>query len=294
AGVLGKKADMLPMGVEVSLGKNEPKTFNVRVARHSTLLPSLVFAALSNAVDMEGELPDESTARVEARIELENGRVLRFSDTLSGMSASRAPMALFSPIASAVSQLSHNPFKELKAKRISCTAKVEASRTTADLDAMELDRAVYAPGDTVKATVWLKPWRGGRERVEVSLKLPDDMPEGEHSAIACDGATSARQDVRNHPGLMFPMSAEQVVDSLEALSKARRTALALRVPLGVHGVVSGGKALPTLPGSVAHILASSKRTGALSLTRAAVARKETGWVILGSDTATFTVSKTRR
>ena len=98
----------------------------------------------------------------------------------------------------------------------------------------------------------------------------------------------------NTPALLFPASAEQVVDAVETLLKAKRTTLVLRVPMGTHGVVAGGRAMPTLPGSVAHILASSKRTGALTMSRAAVARKETDWVIQGSDTVAFTVVKAHR
>ncbi|HEY7313183.1 MAG TPA: SpoIVB peptidase S55 domain-containing protein, partial [Gemmataceae bacterium] len=65
AGWLGRKADMLPVRMTTILGDdNTPRTFNVEIARQPTMLPTLVFTALSNSVDMEGELPDEMTAEL--------------------------------------------------------------------------------------------------------------------------------------------------------------------------------------------------------------------------------------
>src|SRR5947208_15393107 len=59
AGWLERKADMLPVRMSVALDEREEvKTFNVRVARQRSLLGTLVFTALTNSVDMEGELPE--------------------------------------------------------------------------------------------------------------------------------------------------------------------------------------------------------------------------------------------
>ncbi len=294
AGNIGKKADMLPMTIESTACRGETKTFNVRVVRHRSLMPSLIYTALTNSLDMEGELPEEMTAHLEAKIELDNGRVLTIKDSFSGMSGARAPGALFMPVASSVSQLINNPFKELRIRKVTCSARVEPGRSTAEIDAVALDDASYAPGDTIRADVWLRTYRGGRERVSLSLKLPPDIAPGEHTVLFCDEPSSVRQDIRNHPGLLFPSSARQVLEAAETFASARRTALVMRLPLGAHGVVVGGKALPTLPGSVATILVNSKRTGTLSMARAAVSRRETPWVIQGSDSVTFTVVKGRR
>src|SRR5262249_11226551 len=72
AGWLGRKPDMIPLRTSVTIGENsKPRVFNVELVRQRALLGSLVFTALTNAVDMEGELPEELTADLEVRIELE-------------------------------------------------------------------------------------------------------------------------------------------------------------------------------------------------------------------------------
>jgi hypothetical protein len=294
AGWTGKKAEMMPVHMTVALGKGDQRTFKVQVARHRALLPALVFTSLVNSVDLEGELPDEMTAHVRARIEVEGSEPVVLEDTLSGFSGSRAPAAVYGPVAATVSYLTNNPHRTLNIKRIDCETRFEPGRQTAEIEAVELDSETYRPGDTVRATVSLKPYKGTVRRVRVSLPLPIDLPEGEYTASVCDEPTSARSDVRGDPTLLFPSNVQQVLASLRVQTAARRTTLALRVPVGAHGVATGGKALPRLPGSMVHILANGRRTGAQTMSRALVARQATEWVIQGSDQVKFTVSKTRK
>jgi hypothetical protein len=311
AGWTGRKADMLPVHMTVTLGKHAaagasapvtgtevpapgPRSFQVKVARHRSLAPTLVYTALTNSVDMEGDLPEELTAYMRARVELEGHDPVVIEDTFSGFTGGRAPAVLYSQVASVVSQLTYNSFKELRIKRIDCETRIEPGRSSAEIEAVELDADTYCPGDTVAATVFVRPYKGGRQRVRVQLKLPPDLPEGDYTALICDEPASARADLRGDPALYNPSSAEQVIAGLQMLLNARRTTLTMRLPVGTHGVAAGGKSLPRLPGSMVHILANSKRTGAMTMTRAVVAREKTDWVIQGSESVSFKVSKTRK
>jgi hypothetical protein len=294
AGWLGRKAEMLPVRMTVALNKDEPRTFNVKVVRSRSLLPALVYTALTNSIDMEGELPEEVTAKLNVRIELEGRDPVVIKDTFSGFSGGRAPAALYSQVGSMVSYLVYNPFKDLNIKRIDCDTTIETGRATADIEATELDSDTYCPGDTVNATVFVRPFKGNRQRIRLQMKLPVDLPEGDYSAVICDEPASARADIRANPNLFSPSSAEHVLQAVKVQTAAHRTSLAMRVPIGAHGVSANGKSLPNLPGSMIHILVNGKRTGPLTMTRALVAKKETSWVILGADSVTFRVSKTRK
>ena len=59
----------------------ESKTFNVQIARQRSLLAALVYTALTNSVDMEGELPEELTAEMKAKIEIEGRPAETIKDT---------------------------------------------------------------------------------------------------------------------------------------------------------------------------------------------------------------------
>jgi hypothetical protein len=295
AGWLGRKADMLPVRMTTILGDdNTPRTFNVEIARQPTMLPTLVFTALSNSVDMEGELPDEMTAELEARVRIEGHEPIVIKDTFSGFGGNRAPQALFTQVGAVINILTRNSFKPVRIERIDCRTQVKPGRRTADIESVELTSDTYEPGETVKATVFLRPYKGVRQRVPVSLKLPVDLPEGPYVAAVCDDLVNARLTMRDNPTLSNPANLDGVFEAVRVQTRVRRTNLVLRLPVPDAGVALNGKALPHLPPSMVQILGSGRRTGAQTMNSALVARQPTDWVIQGSEAVRFTVVRHKK
>jgi hypothetical protein len=297
AGWVGKKPDMVPVRTRVLReGGLQSKTFNVRVVRNRALMGALVFSVLTNSVDMEGDLPEELTADFQARIELEGHDPIVIHDTFSGASftGGRAPAALYSQVAGVVSQLNFNPHRAVRIKRIECRTEIRPGRCSADIEAVELDSETYAPGETLTGTVFLRPHRGRRHSLPVTLKLPADLPEGRYTATLCDDLYNARQRIRDDPTLNSPQSLKQLLKALKVQTAAKRTNLVVRVPTPAAGVAVGGQALPDLPASMVHILSNSRRTGAQPVTGALVARHPTQWVLNGCESVRFTVTKNKK
>jgi SpoIVB peptidase S55 len=297
AGWVGRKPDMLPVRMTVrNSSDEEPRTFNVEVARQRSLVSNLVYTALTNSVDTEGDLPEELTAEMTCRIEIEGRAPVVVKDTFSGSSYSggRAPSALYSPIGSIIHQLTYNTYKPLRLTRVECETALRPGRISADIEALELDADTYAPGETVKATAYLRPFKGQRQRVPVGLKLPADLPEGTYSAQVCDDVTNARLTLRDNPTLYNPQNVDQLFAALKVQTDAKRTNLVLRVPTAASGVALDGKALPSLPPSMVAILGQSRRSGARTMGGALVARAGTEWVLQGSESAKFVVAKNKK
>jgi hypothetical protein len=295
AGWLGRKADMLPVRMSVALApESAARTFNVEVARQPAMMPMLVFTALSNAIDMEGDLPEEMTAELEARIEVEGHEPILIKDTFSGFSGSRAPQALYSQVGAVVNLLTHNAFRPVTIRRIDCRTQVQAGRRTAEIESIELDSDTYEPGETVKAVVFLRPYKGTSQRVPVSLKLPVDLPEGPYVATVCDDLLAARLALRDDPTLNNPSDLDQVFAAVRVQTGVRRNNLVLRLPVSDAGVAVSGKALPHLPPSMVQILGNGRRTGAQTLSTALTARRPTDWVIQGSETVRFSVVRHKK
>jgi hypothetical protein len=298
AGRLNRIPDMLPIAMTVSRDGAPPRTFHVQVVRQRAMVASLVFSALTNGVDMEGELPEEMTADLKCTVELAGLPPVVFEDTYSGggVSGGRAPAALFSPVASVVNMLQFNSYKPVRINRIECETRLHAARRTAEIEAVELDADTVAPGDTLKAVVTLRPFRGPRQRVRIDLPVPADLPDGSHIATICDGPSNARQHLRDHPELGSPQTVEQILAALKVQTAARRTDLVLRIPTGPTGVaLDDGRTLPDLPAGVAHALAQTRRSGAVSAVAGAlVVRKPTEWVVSGSEQIKFIVRRHKR
>jgi hypothetical protein len=294
---MNRKPDMLPVQMTVSRDPREKgKTFKVEVVRQRSMVASMVYTALTNSVDMEGELPEEMTAELHARIEVEGHDPIIIQDTYSGASYSggRAPQALYYPIANLVSIMAYNSYKPVRIIKIECDTTILPGRRSAEIEAVELEADTYAPGDTLKATVFVRPYKGLRQRLPVTLKLPADFAEGNYSVLVCDDLTNARHELRDNPNLSSPQNLSQVFEAIEVQTSAKRTNLVLRVATSAVGVALDGKALPNLPPSMVHILAHSRRTGAQTMGGALVSRQNTDWVIQGSESVRFTVSKNKK
>jgi hypothetical protein len=297
AGWLGREPDLLPVRMTVGREPDGPaKTFNVKVVRQRSLLAPLVYTVLTNSVDMEGELPDELTAELTARIEVEGHAPVVIEDKFSGSSYSggRAPQALYQQIAGLVNLLNYNTYKPVRISRIECQTRILPGRCTADIEAIELDSEVCSPGGTLQATLYIRPFKGPRQKLPVSLKLPADLPEGSYTAIVCDDLTNARYELRDNPTLNNPQNLAQVFEALKVQTAAKRTNIVLRVPVNAVGVTLGDKSLPNLPPSMVQILGNSRKTGAQTMGGALVSRTATDWVFTGSDSVRFTVSKNKK
>jgi hypothetical protein len=293
AGWLERKPDLLPIHMTVQREQSINQTFNVEVVRQPSLLGSIVFAALTNSVDMEGDLPDEMTASLEAKIEIEGQPPVIVKDLFSGSSyaGGRAPAALYNPISNLVNLLTFNSYQPIRINRIECETKVLAGRRTADIESIELDSETYAPGDTLKAQVYVRPYKGGLQRLGVTLKLPADLAEGSYSAQVCDDLSNARYEIRDNPNLNAPRNLAQVLESLKVLTGAKRTNLAVRVGLPASGVALPGQGLPNLPPSMVQLLGNTRRTGSQPVATSLVARQATDWVLQGSESAKFIVTR---
>jgi hypothetical protein len=295
AGWLGRKPDMLPVRMTVTLGeKDAARTYDVQTVRQRALVSNLVYTALTNSVDMEGELPEEMTAEFEARVVLDGRDPVVIHDVFSGMSGGRAPAALYGQVGAALNLLVNNPFEPLRVTRVECDTKVAPVRRTADIDTMELDSDAYEPGAEVRASVYVRPYKGAPRRLTARLRLPDDLPEGDYAVTATDELSAAKLALRDDPNLNNPQDVEQVLRAVRLQTDAKRTRLALRLPLGPSGVAVGGKSLPDLPAGALQILGTGRRTGALPISAALTSSADTEWVLQGSETAKFTVVRHKR
>src|SRR5205823_12635107 len=135
------------------------------------------------------------------RIDVEGRQPVILNDVFSGASISgnRAPQALFAQASVLLNQMNYNSIANVKINKIECTTEISAGRRTADIDAVEMETDTYAPGDTLKANVYLHSYKGARQRLPVALTFPADLPEGSYTATLGDDLAYARQELRDNP-----------------------------------------------------------------------------------------------
>jgi hypothetical protein len=294
AGWLGRQPDLLPLTMRVRHEHGgDTHSFQVRIVRHSTLLPPLVLAALTNSIDLEGEWPVEGTIAFTCRIDLEGYPPIIIKDSFAGpmFAGSKAPPAVFTPVSSIMSQLLNQPTKPIRIKQIDCETEIRTGRDAAEIEGVELESLHYAPGETVRGHVYVRPYKGQPVRVPISLKLPIDLPDGEHTLTIVDEVSAARQDLRTQPQLLSPHQTENLLAALRLLTQAKRTHLVLRLALPADGVAMNGQALTDLPSGMVHLLSQTRRTPVQLTATAISSREPTPWVLYGQESVKITVAR---
>ncbi len=268
SGRIGPKPDMLPLSVRVKTGRfADAHTYHVQVVREPLLLSTLIMAVLTNATDTEGNLPEELTAHLTSTIRLKGFEPITLSDTYSGSryTGAMGASALFSPLASIVSILARNALAPVRIESIDCDVEIEPGRRVAQIESFRLLSDTVEPGKDLRAFVTLKPYKGEREVVEMSLPIPAEFPEGPCEAFVCDTPNSVRRRFRNDPTILEPHDLAAVIQAIRIQTEPKRTAVFLHVLSPEKGISIRGQALPNLPGSVRAVFAFEARGSCTAL-----------------------------
>jgi SpoIVB peptidase S55 len=294
AGRIGPKPDMLPLSVRVKTSEfADAHTYRVQMVREPVLLPNLIMAVLTNAIDTEGNLPEELTAQLSATIRIKGFDPISVSDTFSGprYTGPMGAAALFSPLASMVNILVKNSMAPIRIESIDCDVQIEPGRKVAQIDTVRLVSETIEPGHDLKAFVTLKPFKGERETVELSLPIPADFPEGPCEAVFCDAANSIRRKLRNDPAVLEPRDLNGVIQTIRIQTEPKRTAVYAHIPSPERGLSVQGQPLPNLPGSVRAVFASKREVPVSPIRTDMVRVAATGWVVEGMHSLRFMVAK---
>jgi len=292
AGRLGAEPDLLPMTVRVKVGTySEPAIYRVAVAREPNLMPGLVSAVLTNAVDTEGDFDREITATLAARFDLEDHEPIRIEDRLSGSrySGPLGPASLFSAISGAVRVLAQNPVEPIRVEAIDVDVQLSAGRNAAEIESVHLVRERIPAGQALEAVVRLRPYKAPTETRTIAIPLPETLEPGDYEAVVCDASESLSRRLRSDETLRDPRDPEGVLETVRLQVEQRSDRLYVHVPLPGRGVAIEGQPLPDLPGSVRDLFDDPRLAEAGDVRSEAFASLPTPWTIDGKETVRFTV-----
>jgi hypothetical protein len=294
AGRIGAKPDMLPLSVKVKSSRySDAQSYHVEIIREPMLLSSLVMAVLTNAIDTEGNLPDELTAHLSAVIRVKGADPITVNDAFSGprYAGPMGPGALFGPLASIVSILVRNPLAPVRIESIECDVQIEPGRKVAVLESVRLASETIEPGQALTAFVTLKPHKGQRETFEIKVPIPIDFPEGASEVVVCDAPNSIRRQFRNDPAVLEPNDIDGLVRAIRVQTDPKHTAVYLHIQSPKRGLSVKGQPLPNLPASVRAAFASKRETPMPPIRNDIAGVLPVGWVVEGMQVLRFTVAK---
>ncbi|OGF52757.1 MAG: hypothetical protein A2Z21_08250 [Candidatus Fraserbacteria bacterium RBG_16_55_9] len=175
---IGAALDYTPPAVKLNVHLDDETTgtaqdLTVNLSKTSNFVPSLVFAILLQAVDSTLNRIGPGTMRIEYAIHgTEMPKRLQRSDIFTNFS----DIAYYGPLQAAqiVFLLSQNEFLDPGVDRVDVDIAVNESIHLLQVKSIQTDKEVYQPGETVRYTVQLRPYRGEEKTATGVFKLPDD------------------------------------------------------------------------------------------------------------------------
>ncbi len=286
AGQIGQSAPTIPIEFNVSYADGSaPRTYHFRSALHPKFTPMIAGLALSAAVTGPSELPQHNTLDYTIQLEFENGQTLSLSDTSVNASA----QDLFAQIGIPLMAAADNPFELVQIKRISGNLKISPTVREAQILEVNVPRSRYRPGETVKAFVNYKPFRGESAVLPVELSLPLDLPQGTYQLIISDAPRYFQDEQVARPFRFTASNVDDVFAVLKDMGSIRENAVYLRLLRQPDGVAVGRIALPQLPSSRRQILLGAGRSNITPFVSSNTKVIPTDWVMTGSAEFAITI-----
>jgi hypothetical protein len=267
-GVLGESAEMVPVGVKVrSFGENsqlrKEKDLNFQVFVHQKWTPVLMMLTLFNSINGLNDFMDEATYRFQGSIEFENNQRISLS-TIRPQEDLPMPahLMLAGWWADKFNQLFQNPVTAPRVRSVNMTVDLLPQRRLAAIENAWIDKDEVNPGDTVNVKVFLRPYRGGRLERTFQVKVPAQMPAGEHRLLFSGADILNRQQT-------LVKSANKYLDldrTVSLLNQERSNdKLYVSFVQATPTVFKEDKVMPRLPASVLNVMNPSTDAGRSSV-----------------------------
>jgi len=263
-GELGAEAPTVPVHVHVrSLGPGGTvigqKDLNFNVFVHQKWTPLLMNMTLANSLQEMNEFADEITYRVSGDVQLSGSEKLHVSTVQAGSDAmAPVPLTLGAWWGDKFTRLFQNNVTTPSLKQVECTVDLLPDRRIMSVDTAWTPSAEVTAGTEIPVKVFLRPYRGERIEQNLTVKIPADLPKGEHRILLSDAVTLNRLQ-------STAVSSNRYLDLPETVSLLNQERGNNRLYVSVvqrrATYYSEDKTLPALPLSVLNVLQSQRSAG---------------------------------
>ena len=277
-GELGETAEMVPVEVNVrsfaddgaSIRKQRKLHFNVFVNQKWT--PYLMMVTLFNSISGLNDFAEEATYRVSGKVELDGSEPLSLATMLAPSEVPiPAPMQLAGWWGEKFNRLYMNNVKTPKLRSVNATVDLLPERRTAGIETAWIGNNEVEPGGEVHVKAFLRPYRGERIERDFTVKIPQDLPRGEHRILLSDADTLNRMQAAAANSNNY-IDLEQTVSLLN--QERANNKLYVSLVQARPTVYYDDKKLPSLPASVLNVMQTGRTASRSVLSSAETAHEQ--------------------
>jgi len=285
AGVVGKKAHMMPMRIEVSSAGSH-KIFHMDVLQSRLLGPVLArMAVVSSAISAE-KLSGETTVEGAVTIYIKGHPPVQVKNKFTGLQGlGLSVLGLTQPLA----QVMQNTFEPVGVDSVIFKLALQEETQAARISRVRLSTDHFEPGDTLRVDVTLAPLLGVEETFSLSLKIPH-YAKGRAILQVMSEQASRSENAKRAPGLYQAKRLEDVLRFIA--SPGRSDVLVMELLSGEQTVTVAGHEEGMLPESVKMVLSQARESDVIQQARQTVmgrVLKATDYVLVGNQTVLLNI-----
>lgn len=257
AGMIGSSPNMIPITLHVIYTDgSQDRVYHMQMAAHPKLTPLIGTVAISAAISATRELPEYHTLDYDLTLDFANGQSVHLVNEMVNTEAQDIMFAMGVPMMMAA----ENPFQRVMVKSITGTLRITPEAEQAKILSVQVPKQRYKSGETVRAYVSYRPFRGEEEIIPVEIALPSDLEEGTYDLQLSDWQNYLQTEQATRPFRFNALNTNQVFAVLRDMANIKRNAMYLRLLRDPDGVAIGRTALPDMPSSRRQVILNSGRS----------------------------------
>jgi hypothetical protein len=202
------------------------------------------------------DFAEETTYRLSGKVEFDGQPGLSMSTMLASSEApAPAPIQLAGWWGERFNRLFLNPVEMPKLKSVDATIDILPERRMAIIENAWIPSSEVDAGSEVPLRVFLRPYRGERLERDFTLKIPPDLPKGEHRILVSDADTLNRMQSVAGMADRF-MDIPQTISLINQERSNNKIYISLVEPRPT--VFYEDKTLPSLPASVVNVMQTGR------------------------------------
>ena len=181
-GITGRTAPTIPLSVKLNL-PGATREYAMEIAEHPILSPFLVNLSLSSLLQGICVQVGYNTFNAKGRIDMTGHPSIK----LEALVPDAATTAMSTQVATIVQAILQNPFDETRITGITLDLNYTENLRVAQLMKVKADKARVRPGESVHLQLYIKPFQREMFIKNVTLQIPDNIPDGTYIVEAGDG-----------------------------------------------------------------------------------------------------------
>lgn len=227
-GVVGDKAQLIPVRVRVESTLNKKAEYNFEVVQESFLTPLLMSLAIGSTLSATERMVGPSTVEIEGKIRLSDGQHVDIGDVVS--SDINNPMTTASAVSTPLVYLLASSFPDLRIGGIDLSIISRNEKRVSSLEQVWSTKSEVEPGDHIEVTALLRTPSGETVTQKIPVDIPQSVSDKTLSLVVGGGASINALQFRLSPPGTTPRDLGQLVRALNRMRRNNRLYALLMAP----------------------------------------------------------------